>query len=87
MVVKAHLSMVKQFLEFPECFNAFWSRTRVFPIVFLAMLLNVHEYQVIQSDLFYPLVGGHQQPLKGVTFSPSQKGHKELPGVFASEFD
>ena len=30
-----------------------------------------------------PNVGGHQQPLKRVTFSPSQKGHKlaELPGT------
>ena len=29
---------------------------------------------------FHPPFGGHQQPFKMVTFSPSQKGHNELPG-------
>ena len=32
--------------------------------------------QVIQAVPFSsPIVGGHQQPLERVTFSPSQKGH------------
>ena len=35
-------------------------------------------YQVIQSDLFIPLVGG-DLTFERVT-SPSQKGHKDLPG-------
>ena len=36
--------------------------------------------QVIQSVTFLsPIVGGHLT-FEGVTFSPSQKGHKELPG-------
>ena len=64
MVVQAHLSMVKHFLEFPDGHEFFH--------VCLAMLLNVHEYQVIQSDLFYPLVGGHQQPLKGSLNHPKK---------------
>ena len=29
-----------------------------------------------------PNVGGHKQPFQKVTFSPSPKGHKELPGDF-----
>ena len=34
---------------------------------------------------FFPLVGDHDSPLKGVT-SPSQKDHKELPGNYAILF-
>ena len=32
--------------------------------------------------LWNPLVGGHQQPLKGSRFSPSQKGHQQNSHVF-----
>ena len=35
--------------------------------------------QVIQAVTFWsPIVGGHKQPFKRVTFSPSQKGHVAL---------
>ena len=36
-------------------------------------------FQVIQSDLLYLQVGGHQQPLKGSRFHHLQKGHFESP--------
>ena len=37
--------------------------------------------QVIQSDqTLSPIVGGHDSPFQKVTFSPSQKVTKELPG-------
>jgi len=38
-------------------------------------------FQVIQSDLSSPIVGGHLTIEKGHK-KPSQKGHKELPGSF-----
>ena len=39
-------------------------------------------YQLLQSDLFYPLVGGHLT-FEGIT-ELSQKGRKELPGIYIS---
>ena len=51
------------------------------PVVHLDTSQEVVEAQiasqVIQSGMTFssPIVGGHQQPLKRVTFSPSQKGH------------
>ena len=42
----------------------------------LRTCLKKLTYLVIQAVPFLsPIVGGHQQPLKRVTFSPSQKGH------------
>ena len=47
---------------------------------------NVHipSPRWFNSWQFHPLSGGHQQPFQRVTFSPSQKGHEELPGRYYS---
>ena len=38
--------------------------------------LGMWDFQAV--TFLFPIVGGHQQPLKRVTFSPSQKGHQEV---------
>ena len=35
---------------------------------------------MIQSDHLSTIVAGHKNAFERVTFSPSQKGHQELPG-------
>ena len=49
------------------------------------LVIITYLYQVIQSVTFpSTIVGGHQQPLKRVMSSPSQKGHFKSPGKWGA---
>ena len=65
-----------------SCFVFFWWHIKRWTIILEDERWNkfgkeaVDMDQVIQSDLFYPLFGGHFT-FERVTFSPSKKGHQQ----------